>query len=277
VGAAHRLVRKEPPRGKTRESAFGVSRRAKPLPLTSPRRGAPCLLCPKAELDRNLFMQPLAPDLALKAPAIAGRFALIAAGLVALIVRAFLRDPRLAPLILPLCRRITRTARRFSAVMGLLAAGRLPRHAASRRGKTSDRGFSLKKPRERTCPIPTTRGWLVATLHHEAAAYRSQLAHLLAEPAVSDLLDAAPAARRLLRPICRMLGLSDTPPTGGVARLSDRHAPSRAESVLAPCLLPSRTESGAAPSPPPPALRPPPCPHLQGRWPWVLHPHAKPA
>jgi hypothetical protein len=236
---------------------------------------------------------PAAPDFATSAPGFAGRFAMIAAGLVALIARAFLRDPRLAPLILPLCGRINRAARRFAALMAMLARHGAIRHGATRRGEASGRGFSLEKPRKRTrpfaprtrCPIPTTPAWLIATLRHEAAAYASQLAHLLAEPGMAELLDAAPAAKRLLRPLCRMLGIPDTPlrgvarqatgvfafknpesgaapspdtpPAGGVARLSDRCAPSRTESVAAPL------------------LRPPPCPHVL--WPWFPRASAKPA
>jgi hypothetical protein len=227
--------------------------------------------------------QPAAPNLAITAPAFAGRFAMIAAGLVALIARAFLRDPRLAPLIVPLCGRINRAARRFAAVMAMLARHGAIRHGATRRGEASGRGFSLEKPRKRTrpfaprtrCPIPTTPAWLIAALRHEAAAYASQLAHLLAEPGMAELLDAAPAAKRLLRPLCRMLGISDTPdtPLRGVARQATGvFAFKNPESVLAP----SRPESAPAPSPPP-TMSPPPCPHLRLRWPWFPRASAKTA
>jgi hypothetical protein len=258
---------------------------------------------------------PAAPELRALAPgfalAFAGRFAAIVAGLAALIARAFLRHPSLVPLILPLCRRLNHTARRLATLMS-----RLARHAASRRGearraaqrsgearRAAQRSGEARRaaqrsgeasgrgalaPRERTCPIPTTHAWLVRTLHHEAAAYASQLSHLLSEPGVSDLLDAAPAARRLLRPLCRMLGLSDTK-RSVVARLSDRCAPSRTESVAAPSpdtppaggvarqaagVFPFKNpESVLAPSPPPRTMHPPPCPHVL--WPWFPRPRAK--
>jgi hypothetical protein len=222
---------------------------------------------------------PAAPDFATSAPAFAGRFAMIAAGLVALIARAFLRDPRLAPLILPLCGRINRAARRFAAVMALLA-----RHGALRRGEASDRGALAPRKRTRPfaprtrCPIPTTPAWLIAALRHEAAAYASQLAHLLAEPGISELLDAAPAAKRLLRPLCRMLGLpdtSDTPPAGGVAsKATRRQARSFACRKLPGVFRLKNPESAAAPSPPP-TLHPPPCPHVL--WPWFPRAGAKTA
>jgi hypothetical protein len=244
--------------------------------------------------------QPAAPDLGALAPGFAGRFTMILAGLAALIARAFLRNPRLVPLIVPLCARLNRTARRVAVLITLLARHGAIRHGATRRGEASDRGALAPRnrcrpfaPRTR-CPIPTTPAWLIAALRHEAAAYASQLAHLLAEPGISELLDAAPAAKRLLRPLCRMLGISDTPdtppaggvarqatgvfafknpesvaapspdtpPAGGVARLSDRCAPSRTESVAAPLLRP-------------PTMSPPPCPHLRLRWPWFPRASAK--
>jgi hypothetical protein len=207
---------------------------------------------------------PAASDLFTPPPDFAGRLALIVAGLAALIARAFLRDPRLIPLIRPLHAHLTRTARRFAALMALLAAGRLPR--LRRPGKS---GPHHPRPR-----IPTTPAWLVATLHHEAAAYASQLSHLLDAPGMSELLDAAPEARRLLRPLCRMLGISDTA-LRAVARGATGVFPFKnPESVPAPSSPP---ESVPAPSPPPPPLHPPPCPRLRFRWPWYTKADAKPA
>ena len=94
--------------------------------------------------------------------------------------------------------------------------------------------------------------------------HASQLSHLLAEPGISELLNASPAAKRVLRPICRMLdtplpgvATSDTP-LSGVARQASG-APLRPESVLAP------------------SLRPPPCPRLRLRWPYNTIANAKPA
>ena len=41
----------------------------------------------------------------------------------------------------------------------------------------------------------------------EAACFGGQLQHLLAQPEMQTLLDAAPQAARLLRPLCRMLAV----------------------------------------------------------------------
>jgi hypothetical protein len=276
-----------------RNRAFGARRRAPVAFLAAPLRCAsdiPCLQ-PTNPLDiLPMLSAPLPPPLRALAPGFAGRFAAIAAGLVALVARAFLRHPSLAPLILPLCGRLNRNARRLATLMS-----RLARHGACRRrGEASGRGALAPRERSRTPkpPIPTSQAWLVRTLRHEAAGFASQLSHLLAEPGVSELLDAAPTARRLLRPLCRMLGIPDTPPTGGVARqaTSDtppaggvaRQAARRQGRSFAPRKLlgvfPFKNpESVLAPSPPPRTLRPPPCPRLQNRWPWNTKTAAKPA
>ena len=207
---------------------------------------------------------PIAPDIRALTPglaiAFAGRFAVIAAGLVALIARAFLRNPKLAPLILPLCGRLSRNARRLATIMGRLATGKTPRHY--RPGRPGGR---TAKP-----PIPTSQAWLIRTLQHEAAAYRSQLSHLLAEPGISDLLDAAPSARRLLGPLSRMLGISDTA-LRTVARRATPRQERPASQNLTGVFVFKNPESVVAPS-----LHPPPCPRLRLRWPWISLPHAKP-
>ena len=209
---------------------------------------------------------PAAPELT--AVAFAARFTVIVAGLVALIARAFLRQPSLAPLIIPLCGRLTRTARRLTVIMAGIAAGQFP-SPRFRPGRAGGRTARVV--------IPKTQAWLIRTLHHEAAGFASQLSHLLAAPGVSELLDAAPAARRLLRPICRML---DTPLPGlarsdtalrAVARQATSDTALRAVARQATG-APFRPESVIAPS-----LRPPPCPRLRLRWPWLPHPRAKPA
>ncbi len=138
-------------------------------------------------------VQALAPDLA-------RRIALIVAGLAALVAHRFLREPRLASLIVPLWTRLTRTARRFDRLMTRLAANRLHKPRPTKlRHRTPDAA--------RATPLPAGHGWLIRALPHEAAAYAAQLDSLLAESGVADLLAAHPAAGRILRPLGRMLGL----------------------------------------------------------------------
>ena len=128
---------------------------------------------------------------------LARRVGLILTTLAALVARRFLTQPRLAALIIPLWRRLTRAARRFERLMARLAAGALPKPRASGHGG----------PHCSTNTIPTGRGWLVAALGHEAAAYAFQLQTLLAEPAAVELLAQVPTAQRILRPLTRMLAI----------------------------------------------------------------------
>ncbi len=141
---------------------------------------------------------PASPTLSL-APDFARRLGGILAGLAALVARRFLGDPFRAPLILPLWNHLTRAARRLNCAFARLAAGFPSRPRAA-------------KPRasgpHRRPVLPTRRGWLAAALGPEAAAYASQIASLLAEPAAADALARSLTARRTLAPIRRMLGLA---------------------------------------------------------------------
>ena len=131
------------------------------------------------------------------APEFAGRFGRILALLAKLVAASFLRNPRLVLLIIPLCARLNRLRQRCERLMAHLAAGRLPRPR-----KPGPSGPHPSGP-----ALPTRRAWLVRELGSEAACYGSQMQALLAEPAAVELLLHAPAARRIVNPILRMLGL----------------------------------------------------------------------
>ena len=109
-----------------------------------------------------------------RAPDFAARLGVILAGLAALIARRFLRDPFRAPLIVPLWKRLTSATHRLDRAFARLAAGFSPRPRVA----SPHPGGPHSKP-----AFPTRRGWLVAALGPEAAAYASQLTSLLAEPA----------------------------------------------------------------------------------------------
>jgi hypothetical protein len=133
-----------------------------------------------------------------RAPDFAARLGAILAGLAALIARRFLRDPFHAALIVPLWTHLTRAARRLTRAFTRLAAGLSPRPRAAKPRASGPHSKPL---------FPTRRGWLVAALGSEAAAYASQIESLLAEPAAAEALAGSLAARRTLAPIRRMLGL----------------------------------------------------------------------
>ena len=129
----------------------------------------------------------------------------ILAAVAALIARRFLREPTLLPLIVPLWGWLGRTARRFERALTRLPT-RVPTGRVALLGDASAPAAPVvvRAPRVR---FPGRQGWLVRVLGYEAVAYKLQLEHVLAEPGLQDLLAALPAAARLLRPVCRMLGI----------------------------------------------------------------------
>jgi len=159
------------------------------------------------------------------APDFAYRLGVILAGLAALIARRFVCDSFHAPFIRPLWTHITRAARRLERAFARLAASlpSRPRAANPHSGPHSKPAF------------PTRRGWLVAALGPDAAAYASQLKFLLAEPEAADALANSLAARRTLAPIRRMLGLA--PPRPRRPRVRARPQPPPAP-VAAPRPIP---------------------------------------
>ena len=56
--------------------------------------------------------------------------------------------------------------------------------------------------------LPRRFGWLVHLVGYQAAGRGSQLAHLLADPQMVALVREMPQARRILAPLCRMLGVT---------------------------------------------------------------------
>lgn len=129
------------------------------------------------------------------APELARRFALILAGLAALVARRFLRMPHLVGLTVRLWTRLGRMARRFERGFA--------RKAAKRAARPGGGGA----PRVRAASLPSGRGWLVRELGWEAAGFGCQLEALLADPAMQAALAELPGLGRVMRPLCRMLGV----------------------------------------------------------------------
>jgi hypothetical protein len=134
-------------------------------------------------------------------------FAGIVACLITLICRAFLRDPRRAAVGVPLRRYLNRTARRFDRLLVRLAAGKVPKPRPRR--PATDRPQTDKpqtdKPRVR---FSRKRAWLAIDLGYQGRGFASQINFLLDSPEHAPLIAASPQAHRLLRPLCRMLGIS---------------------------------------------------------------------
>ena len=145
-----------------------------------------------------MFATPL-PSQDVAAPELARRFGLIMAGLAGLIAARMLRMPAYAGLIVTLWHRLQRAARRFERVVSRPAVV-VTREA----GPVAVRVARERKPQVR---LPQGHGWLVRVLGWEAAGYMSQLEALLATPGMDGLRASRPALGRILRPVCRMLGV----------------------------------------------------------------------
>ena len=235
---------------------------------------------PSSPMAHSTPTAPLSPALREAAPEFARIAAAILADLIALIARGFLRTPMRVTSVIPLCNYIGRTTRRLARLMARLPAPTPPR--APRPGRSGG-----------PAPIrlPTTKGWLIADLKYEAANFASQLNHLLNRPESVALLAHFPQAGRILRPICRMLGLDHPALARAPRKPSPRQPPSPAPAFAGlGCAADQARGEGRADAPSgraaqPPAVAPsvflprPPqelCPRLLTRWPWVPHPNAKP-
>ena len=156
-------------------------------------------------------------------PDLVRRLGLIMVGLAAVVAMRFLRMPRQGETTVAVWGRLQNLARRFAAAVrrggiARVKAGARPvvaRTVAVRPGVVQRVGVRL----------PQGHGWLVRALGYEAAAYKSQLAALLAEPEMQAVLAAVPGAGRVLRPICQMLGVAAEITTPGVPAVKRARKP----------------------------------------------------
>ena len=187
----------------------------------------------------NNFATPFGlPD---DAPELARRFAMIMAGLGALIARRFVKMPHLSGFTVLLFGRLNRAVRRLHRALTSPGKVRAPRVRGDRADGT----------RPARVGLPSGRGWIVRELGWEAAAYLGYLETLLAEIETQAALAAAPRAGRILRPICRMLGVfaALTPkivPAEATPNIAPRAA---AQAVLVVAVRPSRRSPHPGPLP----------------------------
>jgi hypothetical protein len=150
------------------------------------------------------------------APDLARRLGLTLGGLCTAIVQGTAGQSLLRALIDLAWMRVNRTRHRLERLLARVAAGWLPRPAAPR-APVAPRDPSVPR-RTRVCApalgrLPRARAWLVRVAGWRAAGSGSQLEHLLTDPAMAEFLAAVPSAARMLRPLCRTLGIS--PPVLG--------------------------------------------------------------
>jgi hypothetical protein len=159
---------------------------------------------------------------------------------------------RLATLIEGLCRAVAAHGVRglLTAPLLLLLWARLRRMAGRARNlaRRLEAGAPLSRPRPKAPPrtpspyirLPRGLAWLVRAVPATAAG-ASQLQFLLADPQMAELAQ-SPPMRRLLRPLCRLLGVA--PPA------ADPPPPEASPPASSPCAPP---EPRAAAPPPQPA------------------------
>ena len=127
-------------------------------------------------------------------------------GLQAAIAVVAARERTLTVLLVAVWGRIGRMRTRLERLIALWRAGMLPKPRTSRAGTT--RGGV--RP---TSEIPTVPAWLLVAVR-EAGPLGAQLENLLSQAECVEFLAAVPQARRLLGPLCRMLGVGVKAPIG---------------------------------------------------------------
>ena len=122
-----------------------------------------------------------------------------------------------AALIVVIWTRIKRAETQVLALMARFQAGQLFRRrfmgrVAREVAAQASAGGGAARPR-----LPRQFGWLLPLVPVAAAGYGSQLRALLADPEMIALLAASAKARRILQPVCRMLGVEPELLLQGVA------------------------------------------------------------
>ncbi len=126
-------------------------------------------------------------------------FSSLLSGLQAAIAVVAARERVLTVLLVAVWGRIGRMRTRLERLVGLWWAGNLPAARKSRAGE-------VRNSVRATSIIPTTPAWLLVAVR-EAISARAQLEHLLSDAECVEFLAAVPQAGRILRPLCRMLGI----------------------------------------------------------------------
>ena len=186
--------------------------------------------------------------------AFALRFAAIVHALCRAVAARGARGALAAPVVVLLWLRLNRASKRIDSLAARLdaAGGTLAPPKPERR---------RNRPARRSKTLPRRFAWLLRPIP-EATAASSQLRHLMADPACAALLEAEPRYGRILRPLCRHLGIR---PPASIAQQKPRHAPNRPEPVTEPVTEPAPKPAPEFPPEIPQHAAPPraPRPHAQ--------------
>ena len=110
------------------------------------------------------------------------------------------RERALTVLLVAVWGRIGQISTRLERLIALWRAGMLPKPRAWR-GRVPGTA-----PRTINSVLPRVPAWLLVAVR-QAAPFGARLESMLSEAECEAFLAAAPQARRLLRPLCRMLGV----------------------------------------------------------------------
>ena len=137
------------------------------------------------------------------------RFALTTAALCRAVAACLGRGLMSAGMIVLVWRRVRRAECLFLALVKRVRSGRF-RGGWVRAVLAGCGGARCGEARATTgleCRLPLRFGWLMGVMPYEAAGYAGQMQTVLAEPEMAALLRDVPQARRILGPVCRMLGV----------------------------------------------------------------------
>ncbi len=177
-----------------------------------------------------------------RAWALAGRFACFISGLREAMATGAENNPAVMDLAARLWNRLTEAAERFAAIAAHPVV-RFRRRSAEPAPAPADALPADAVPVWPPAPrrtLPRTYGWL-ARMAPETVPFGIEFAYLLGQPEMMELLAAAPRLWRVLRPLCRMFGI--TPPE---APLPAPDTPPRRAPAAAPAPDRPRRRSEAA-------------------------------
>ena len=161
----------------------------------------------------------LPPHLRAHAPEAARAFTAIIARLIDFLATFLRRIPNRVHIAIALHNRLNRITRRFDRLMGAIASDTSRRDVATKATAVSLE--TAKAPRAPRAPkppvdrphrpsdtyIPRAHAWLLRDLAHHGGLIAQLLETLLAQAETAAILEATPAAAKLLRPLCHILGI----------------------------------------------------------------------
>jgi hypothetical protein len=152
-----------------------------------------------------------------------------------------------AALIVLIWGRVQRAKREILQVLARFQAGRLRVVRAAKATAHDLGGVGIGRSgglrsgigRAGDAPVlPRGFAWLLPLVPGEAACFAGQITTLLAEPEMIALLEASPHARRVLRPLCSMLGIAADMLRAPVKILRERSDAVCAAATFAPASAP---------------------------------------